>query len=603
MEKRKYWPLLKKCCGPFVKPLSKLSRFTVYVQMSALALAVFSGMFVGAIEKEDRLMGMWSLGGILFSLLCAQYYLWRLSICHIEEIVFDIESHISSMTLSRITKFSIGQVVNHNSGFKQDTLKKGEAAISELVQTLFLEAIPSVIRVVVSVGALFYFNIWVALAVTVCITIFVIVSYYRNKIMLPALRKNRKKETKISTAYWERIKHLQLIIASAQEKRAVSEFDKEYEEYGNEGRTIWSQYVTGVALMREPFAIVGQISAYGLAGYFVLEKQMPLGHLVSVISLSAIAFSALSWIGAVQRRLARNIVLVGRYFEMLEIPPAVTVIENPVRIDRLQNQIEFRNVNFSYPEFKNEGDEEDDEQTESVQEKPVALQDICVTIRRGEKVALVGPSGSGKTSFVNLLQRGYDPISGEILIDGVPLRNLCLDRWRKLLGIVSQDPKLWDATLRYNIFYGLNGEAGNVTDAQLEDLARMTRIDEFFHRLGPQRFETHIGENGIQLSGGQRQRVALARALIKKPDILILDEATNALDPHNEKLVHEAIRKSLEGRTGIIIAHRLSTIRNADRILFFEQGRIVGNGTHKELMASCRQYHDLVRYEQGDLVG
>jgi ATP-binding cassette subfamily B protein len=517
--------------------------------------------------------------------------------CHIRQIVFDLEAHTSELTLSRISKFSIGQVVNQNSGFKQDTLKKGEAAISELIQTLFIDGIPAMVKIVTTVVALFFIGYQIGLIVMISIALFLMVSFLMNKRMMPLIRSNRKKESKIGTAYWEVIKHLRLVISSAQEKRAVSEFDERFGEYSAEGKSIWTAYIRKSLCFREPYSVIGQLLAYGVSAWLVWQGKITLGELVIVIGWSSIAFASLNYIGNMQRRLTRNFILVGRYFDLLDIPPAIVEVPNPVRIESFRDKIQFVNVSFAYPEFLGEADGEEDSKPLTQDEKPVALQGITLTIERGSIVALVGPSGSGKSTFVNLLQRGYDPDGGSIFVDGHDLRQLNLRRWRELMGIVDQEPKLWDGTLRYNILYGLNGSGDKVTEGELEDIARKAKIDEFYTRLGPKRFDTLIGENGIQLSGGQRQRVAIARAIIKNPDLLILDEATNALDPLNEKLVHEAIREALKGRTGIIIAHRLSTIRNADKIVVFDKGRIIAVGKHTELLESCSQYRELVSYE------
>ncbi len=380
-----------------------------------------------------------------------------------------------------------------------------------------------------------------------------------------------------------------------------------HKEYGDEHKNIWLSYIWKIAYLREPFAVLGQIAILGYTGHLVMsggEGGLSSESLIVALGWSTIMFNSLSNIGNMQRRLMRNRVLVSKYFDLLDIPPAVTMISNPVKLTSFNHSIEFRNVSFSYPEFKISGipgEDDNEEQNGEKTDSMIALSNISVTIKKGEFVALVGDSGSGKSSFIHLLQRGYDPDKGEILIDGFDLKTLDLTCWRDMLGLVAQDPKLWDETLRYNILYGLNGAGEKVTEAELDKIAEMTRISEFYPRLGPKKFDTLIGENGIQLSGGQRQRVAIARAIIKNPSILVLDEATNALDPRNERLVHEAIRSAMKGRTGIIIAHRLSTIRRADKIIVFKKGQIAGIGSHGELMTHCEPYIELVECENAAL--
>ncbi len=586
----------RKICAPFNKAFTILSLLVIGIQCTYLFTAYATGELVDSLDSKDVGKLVWGLGGIIASLAINQLFQWLLARCHIKDIIFDLEVHVSKITLERISKFSIGQVVNQNSGFSQETLKKGESAIAELAYTLFLEVIPSIIRAVTTTIALFFLSFWIGLVAAVSIALFVIISFRINKKALPRIRKNRKTETKISTAYWEVIKHLRLVISSAQEKRTVTEYGERYSPYSDDGKNIWVTYVTEVFLKREPFALVGQMGMYAIGVYLVWHGQSTKGDFIVMMGWTTIAFNALNNVGNMQRRIARNFALVGKYFDLLDIPPAVTVKANALKLTCLSNGIEFKNVSFMYPEYTGEKDEDEDEKPK--EERMAALQNVSVTINTGEIVALVGPSGSGKSTFIQLLQRGYDPDSGSITVDGHDLRDIDIGSLREMIGLVDQDPKLWDETLRYNIVYGLNGSGAHVTDVELDRIARDTRIDEFFHRLEPKKYDTLIGEGGVLLSGGQRQRVAIARALIKNPKLLILDEATNALDPKNENLVHEAIRKALVGRTGIIIAHRLSTIRHADKIIVFEKGKIVGVGNDAELMQRCDSYRGLVEYER-----
>jgi len=208
-------------------------------------------------------------------------------------------------------------------------------------------------------------------------------------------------------------------------------------------------------------------------------------------------------------------------------------------------------------------------------------------------VAFVGESGAGKTTVVHALLRAQDPEEGQIVVDGNDLRVLDLKHFRESIGIVDQEVSLFDHTLRYNITYGLNGRSGSITDADLDRIAEMSCINRFFPRL-EKGYDTIIGERGIKLSGGEKQRVGIARALIKEPDILIFDEATSNLDSENEALIRESIEKAAQGRTTIIIAHRFSTIRKVDKVIVFDKGQVVGQGTHKELALSCEPYRRLI---------
>lgn len=228
-----------------------------------------------------------------------------------------------------------------------------------------------------------------------------------------------------------------------------------------------------------------------------------------------------------------------------------------------KGEIEFKDVDFYYP---------------TRPDFPV-LRGVSFKAEKGQTIALVGPSGSGKTTIAALVLRFYDPVNGHIIIDGKDSRDYSLTALRDQMALVPQDVILFAGTIRENILYG----RPNATEQEVVEAARKANALEFIESF-PEKFETRVGERGVQLSGGQRQRIAIARAVLKNPSILILDEATSSLDSESEHLVQEALDKLMEGRTSIVIAHRLSTIRNADNIIVLEKGKVKETGTHNELI-------------------
>jgi ATP-binding cassette subfamily B protein len=221
-----------------------------------------------------------------------------------------------------------------------------------------------------------------------------------------------------------------------------------------------------------------------------------------------------------------------------------------------------------------------------------ALGGVSFTIRPGETVALVGPSGAGKSTVFQLLLRFYDPGSGRITLDGVPLTEMDRDAFRSAMALVPQDPVIFAASARENIRFG----RPDASDAEVEAAARAAAAHDFLTEL-PQGYDTYVGERGLMLSGGQKQRVAIARAILRDAPILLLDEATSALDAESERLVQDAVARLSEERTTLIVAHRLATVKQADRILVFEGGHIVAEGTHDSLVAEGGLYARLARLQ------
>ena len=266
-----------------------------------------------------------------------------------------------------------------------------------------------------------------------------------------------------------------------------------------------------------------------------------------------------------------------RIFSIIDTKPEIEDKPDARELKGLRDKIEFRHVHFSY-----DGTRE-------------VIDDISFEIRRGQTVALVGPSGDGKSTLSELLPRFYDPTSGEILIDGISLRDYTQDSVRAHMSVVAQDTVLFNDTIEGNIAMG----RPSATHEEIVEAAKVANADSFIREC-PEGYGTNIGDRGVKLSGGQRQRLSIARAVLKNPDILILDETTSALDTEGEKLVQDALNNLLKGRTSVVIAHRLSTIHNADKIIVVDHGRIAEQGTHAELMARNGIYAKLIEMQSFD---
>ncbi|WP_304343719.1 ABC transporter ATP-binding protein [Chryseobacterium koreense] len=266
-----------------------------------------------------------------------------------------------------------------------------------------------------------------------------------------------------------------------------------------------------------------------------------------------------------------------RVSEVLDYDLKVDEAENPIPISTLKDQVEFKEIGFYYDKDN------------------VILKNFNLTIPKGKTIALVGQSGSGKTTIANLLARFYDVSEGEILVDGIDLKELKVQDYRNLLGMVTQESVLFNDSIFNNILMG----KPDATEAEVIAAAKIANAHQFIENL-PEKYYTNIGDDGNKLSGGQKQRVSIARAVLKNPPIMILDEATSALDTESERFVQDALEKMMENRTSLVIAHRLSTIQKADWIVVMERGEIVEQGTHQELFAKNGIYRKLVELQNFD---
>lgn len=268
-----------------------------------------------------------------------------------------------------------------------------------------------------------------------------------------------------------------------------------------------------------------------------------------------------------------------RVLDLIDEKPDIKDLPGAVSLDTFENQIEIKNLSFSYPG------------------RPV-LKDVDLTIPKGKMVALVGPSGGGKSTMMDLLPRFIEPEQGQIKIDGHDIRNVKMDSLRGMMGLVNQESILFNDTIYNNIAFGVP----NATTEQVEAAARIANAHEFINQM-EEGYQSNMGDRGLKLSGGQKQRICIARAVLKNPPIMLLDEATSALDTESEKLVQDALNKLMKNRTSLVIAHRLSTIQNADIIVVLEDGKIIEQGNHLELIAQNGLYSRLVNMQQFTEIG
>ncbi len=380
-------------------------------------------------------------------------------------------------------------------------------------------------------------------------------------------RKAQSRVAELTSRMHETFTGIPIIKANNTEKR-------ESERFETENRKYFKIQIRALRLhlLFSPLMEVVGIFAITVFLLYAYGNGITMTQMVMLIAPALVAYRPLKDMARVINHIQRSMASADRFFDMVDQKVEMKEAENPVTMKSFDNDIEFQDVRFAY------------------EPGHWILDGMDLTISKGQMVAVVGETGSGKTTIASLIARFYDPNEGRVLVDGVQVKDYTIESLRKHIGIVTQDPILFNDTIANNIAYG----RPEATREEIETAAKQANAHEFIvsgtHPLG---YDEEVGEKGCKLSGGEKQRIAIARAILKNPPILILDEATSALDTVTEKLVQEALNKVMTNRTVFAIAHRLSTIQNADKIIVLHKGKIVEAGNHAELLALNGRYKKL----------
>ncbi|HJP73621.1 MAG TPA: ABC transporter transmembrane domain-containing protein, partial [Pseudonocardiaceae bacterium] len=473
----------------------------------------------------------------------------------------EMHDHLQTMDLANLDRMSTGQLVARANS--DSTLVQG-------LLNFFPIMSGNLLLMLLSLGVMFALSPLLALVSLVVAPVLVAVSYRMRWRVFPATWDGQQREGDVAQIVDEDVNGVRVVKAFGQE-------DRELGRIVTAAKSLFGARMRAVRLqsryqpLLEAIPAIGQVAILAFGGWLALRHQITLGTFLAFSTYVAQFVAPARQLAGVLTIAQQARAGVERIFQLLDLPPSIADADDAEELPELRGEITFDAVRFGYDA-----------------EHPV-LDGFDLHVGAGERVAIVGPSGSGKSTVAMLVSRFNDPDSGAVLVDGHDLRTVTLKSLRRQVGVAFEDSFLFSESVRDNIAYG----RPDATGAEIEAAARTAAAHEFISEL-PDGYDTMVGERGLTLSGGQRQRIALARAILTNPRILILDDATSAIDAKIEESVHDALRGVLAGRTTLLVAHRRSTLHLADRIVVLDQGRVVEQGTHAELVERSVTYRRLL---------
>lgn len=499
-------------------------------------------------------------------------------------VMFTFGPHLIHLSVAKVTEAVSKDFMKYMYQIPTEKLQKKRTGSyvhnvmhdAEQIAVMIGNDLPRMITEVLTMGVLFYVigknSPLILLFSMVCVLIYVFLGNYFSKKVKQAAKDVQGARSDLVVHMEEGVSSTREVIAYHRIKWEKAVYNRVFKRYFNmvmkEGKVVNSQLISSEPIK---WGITIFILAYG--GYLVLQGQMLLGVFIVIYQFSNQLLTTFQNLFNLSMGFSEKIACVERIRAVIDEPTwedGEEVLDGPI------HSFDMEQIQFKYDESAGEN----------------VLNNINLSIPIGQKVALVGGSGGGKSTIAQLFIRAFEPTKGGLFVNAVELSNIKRKDWSDRLAIVFQDTYLYPDTIRNNILMG-NEES----EAAIIDVCKIAQIHDYIESL-PEKYDTVIGERGITLSGGQRQRISIARALIRKPEILILDEATSALDLITEKKLQEALDTYRSGKTTIVIAHRLSTIENADRIYVLDEGEVVEEGTHKQLINNQGRYNSLVLLEE-----
>jgi len=482
---------------------------------------------------------------------------------------------LSNQVFEHLHRMSLRFHLERRTGGLSRVIERGKSAVELIIRMGVLNTMPTILELALVCGMLtFYFGPEYAGVIMLTIGVYLLFTFKASEWRMAIRRELNASDNDASTKAIDSLLNYETVKYFGNEGWEARRFDSSMANY--EDAAIRTYYTLGLLNAGQALIFsIGLTVCMLMSANGVAAGTQTVGDFVLINSLLIQLYIPLNFMGMVYREIKQGLVDIETMFALLEKNPEITDRPGapPLRVP--EGNIRFENVEFSY-----DG-------------KRPTLRGVDFEVPAGQMVAIVGPTGAGKSTISRLLFRFYDVMGGRILIDGQDIQSVTQDSLRAVIGIVPQDTVLFNDTIEYNIRYG----RPDASDEAVREAARMAQIDGFIRDL-PEGYNSMVGERGLKLSGGEKQRVAIARTILKSPPILMLDEATSALDSHTEKEIQDAFERVAENRTTLVIAHRLSTIVHADNIIVLDQGQIVEQGRHGDLLARDGLYASMWRRQR-----
>lgn len=485
---------------------------------------------------------------------------WRISTFLTAYFQTHAMADLSNTSFAYLHKHSISFFNNNFVGSLVKKVNRFSRAFEVITDLLFWDFLPIFINTVLIIIVLAQKNLWLGLGILAWTIVYMLINYYFSLYKLKYDVQRASLNSKVTGVLADTItNHLnvKLFTGYTRERNRFKEVNAQYRNLHQFTWNLANYFEAGQTLLMMLLEI--GVMYYGISLW--QRGIISVGDFVLIQTYLINIMMRLWNFGRIIRKYYEAMAEAEEMTEIFEIPHEIQDVKNAKTLKISSGQIEFKDVDFSY------------HQTRQIISK------LNLNIQAKEKIAVIGPSGSGKSTLVNLLLRNYDINKGKILIDNQKIISVTQDSLWQSISLVNQDPVLFHRTLKENISYG----KPKASDAEIKKAAKLAHADDFISNF-PEKYETYVGERGVKLSGGERQRVAIARAILKNAPILVLDEATSSLDSESEELIQDALANLMKNKTVIVIAHRLSTIMRMDRIIVFDQGKIVEQGTHQELI-------------------